>query len=194
MMRSRWTMAAVCALGLLGCSKPQYIQESVPLTQDMSAYGSANVEVTVPEGMTNPGALQTGIKDGLSNQLRQQNVVAKTDVPEPDILVKVAVVDVDRGSDVNRAVAGSGGLVGLNSALNNNGEGSITLQVEVTDVKKAARLASFSAMGVSGEAGDPKLSLGGVNTAVLTDVTDLSMAFAAKEIARYLKTRKPVAE
>lgn len=194
----RLLLAALgCALLFAGCSRPEYIMPSVPLTQDMSAYQTLNVEVAVPDGMVNAAGVQSGIKEGISKEIRMQNVVAKTDVPEPDVLVKVTLVDLDQGSELGRAAAGQSGPVGLAGALSGDGEGSITVEVELTDVKKAARLAAFTAHGISKDPLHPTTQedLNNPNlSGPMRDVVGPSIAFASREIARYLKTRKIVAD
>lgn len=186
----RLVLAALgCVLLFAGCSKPEYIMPSVPLTQDMGVYRSANVEVVVPDGMTNAASIQSGLKEGLAKELRMQNVVVETGVPEPDVLVKVTVVDLDLGSELARATAGSAA-----SLLGGDGEGSITVQVDVTDVKKAGQLAAFNALGVSKDPGEMQVRVNGLNLAVDKDVAARSIGFASREIARYLKTRKVVAD
>jgi hypothetical protein len=186
----RLVLAALgCALLFAGCSRPEYIMPSVPLTQDMSAYQSANVEVVVPQEIVNAASLQARLKEGVAKELRLQNVVAKTDVPEPDVLVKVTVVSVDLGNAFARATAGS-----AMSLVGGDGEGSISVDVDVTEVKKAGRLAAFGAMGVSKDPGEAQVTVNGLNLGVDKDVAARSADFASREIARYLKTRKVVAD
>jgi hypothetical protein len=194
----RLVLAALgCALLFAGCSKPEYIMPSVPLTQDMGAYQSANVEVVVPDGMLNGAGIQTSIKEGVAKQIRMQNVVTKTDVPEPDVLVKVTLVNVDRGNALTRATRGSSGAVGLVGMVSDDGEASVTVEVELTEVKKAARLASFTAIGTSAPSNDhsiqPQTSQMELSAAA-PDLVSVSIDAACREIARYMKTRKVVAD
>lgn len=178
----RWiaTISVVLAFGA-GCAKTGSVTEKQPLTQDLSSYRSASIEVDMPSSVKNAETEKTSFVSTIGEKLRERKIFAEVLPGGADMTLRVKVTSLDSGDKGLQALGPSAG-----------GDSQVQASVELFDTKQNKAIGAFDVAGNSKK--NTQMSVGGVNTAAMEDTTARALAAAADEIAAYLEKHRGAAK
>lgn len=178
-------LLAMTTLGLslvLGCAKTGAVQEKAPLTQDLSTYKSAAVEVEMPQDVKNADTRKSAFVTMVGDRLREKKLFTEIVPASGELTLKIKITSVDEGSKLAQAMGPSAG-----------GDSEVAASVSLFDTKQNKQVGAFDVSGNSKK--NVQTSVGGVNTSSMQDTTSRALGAAADEIAAYLEQhRAPAAK
>ena len=155
-----------------GCANAATVTEKSPVTQDLSAYRTATIGVTVAPGIDNPDAFKSMLGQFVESNLKEKKLADV--VPEGgDLTVKITITKLDKPTSFAGIPAG---------------ELDATVTVELIDSKASKPLGAFDITANSKKG--MSTSVGGVNTATGEDPRKRALQATADQIGSFLERHR----
>jgi hypothetical protein len=163
-------------LGLVltaGCANSGTVTEKSPVTQDLGAYRTASIAVTVAPGIENPDVYRSQLGTFLEESLMEQKLFDKLVADGGDLQLKITVTKLDKPLSLGGVPAG---------------ETDATSTIELYDTKASKSVGNFDINASSKQA--VKTSVNGVNTRTGEDPRKRALQSSADGIAKYIASHR----
>jgi len=174
-MKIQWLVLSVI-LGV-GCANASTVTEKSPVTQDLSAYRTATIVVTVSDGVDKPDAFKSLLGTFLDAKLKEQKLFADVVAEGGDLTLKVNITKLDKAASIAGIPAG---------------ETDATASVELFDAKASKALGAFEITASSRQSSN--VSVNGVRTTAADDPRNRAIRATSDRIAAYIETHRGAAK
>ncbi len=164
---------AVCLFLAAGCANSGTVTEKSPVTQDLGAFRTATIAVTVAPGIENPDVFKSQLGTFLESSLKEKKLFAEVVAEGGDLTFKININKLDKPL----SLAGVPG-----------GESDATATIELVDSKAAKSVGTFDITATSKR--NTSMSVNGTNTNTGEDPRKRALQAAADQIAAYVASHR----
>lgn len=164
------------ALGLVlaaGCANSGTVTEKSPVTQDLGAYHTASIAITVAPDIENPDVFKSQLGTFLEESLMEKKLFDKLTAADGDLQLKVTITKLDKPLSL-------GGIPG--------GETDAKSTIELYDTKASKSVGNFDISANSAQS--VRTSVNGVNTRTGEDPRKRALQASAAGIANYIASHR----
>lgn len=157
----------------VGCANTGTVTEKSPVTQDLGAYRTATIAVTLAPDIENPDVFKSQLGTALGERLKEKKLFAEVVADGGDLMLKININKLDKPMSL-------AGIPG--------GESDTTATIELVDSKAAKSVGSFDITATSKR--NMSTSVNGVNTKTGDDPRKRALEAAADQIASYIEKHR----
>lgn len=157
----------------VGCANAATVTEKSPVTQDLGAFHTATVAVTVAPGIENPDVFKSQLTTFVESRLKEKKLFTEVVAEGGDLTLKITINKLDKPM----SIAGVPG-----------GESDTTASVELFDAKASKSVGAFDISATSKR--NTSTSVGGVNTKTGDDPRKRALEAAADQVASYIEKHR----